>query len=168
VQALQCRGLFESTLAQLSARPHEALWLQASAYPLYETRARCAQLLAEAVAAPQRGADGRAEAAKHAEEYLDALSLCLRLLGVAAAGSDMHVQLAVRYCAAAAAQASRCPGSAAESQRADEAQQRLQRALCARYGAGCAGATGPPAAPLDSLLRALQELEATKRDHNAA
>ena len=127
-------------------------------YPLFETRARCAQLLAEAAAlaaAQAAAAGGRAALpddvdparlgkrasrssccatyvracsdcscailrvsprvsfacartrghTKHAhvprppagEEYLEALSGCLRLQGVANAGSDMHVQLAARW-----------------------------------------------------------------------
>ncbi|KAG2498325.1 hypothetical protein HYH03_003585 [Edaphochlamys debaryana] len=169
-QLAKCCGLFEETLGQLAPPPQEALWLQASMYPLFETRARCAQLLAQAAqqastaapapplaapgAAPAADAAGAAAAAAGGAppdqaaavglslEYLEALSLCLRLQGVANAGSDAHVQLAARYDAACAAHAARYPGPRS-SELAADARRRLERVLSARYGT--AAAAGPSA-----------------------
>ncbi|GIL77358.1 hypothetical protein Vretimale_2814 [Volvox reticuliferus] len=175
-QVAKCFGLFEETLGQLSLSPQEALWLQASMYPLYETRARCAQLITTAVSGatsvsgvseetrspeqhqthvqqleladpgelpPQQQVQVQQQEQQQedinelerrlSEEYLDALSLCLRLQGAANAGSDMHVQLAARYDAACAAHVARHPGPRAR-QLAMDARQRLERALGTRYG----------------------------------
>ncbi|KXZ48643.1 hypothetical protein GPECTOR_26g546 [Gonium pectorale] len=183
-QAAKCCDLFEDTLRQLGKQPQEALWLQASMYPLYETRARCALLLASASAAterpPQGAAAGAGEDAANAdagagedarrrlwEEYLDALSTCLRLQGVANAGSDMHVQLAARYDAACTAHAARYPGPPGR-QLADDAAQRLERALVARYGAtaraavaaadGTMAASGSAAPRLQDLVQVARRL----------
>ncbi|GIL63584.1 hypothetical protein Vafri_17623 [Volvox africanus] len=174
-QVAKCFGLFEETLGQLSLSPQEELWMQASMYPLYETRARCAQLITRAVAnatsasgaseetpspeqdrvhvqqleqaepgklphqqqvqAQQQEEDTIELERRLSEEYLDALSLCLRLQGAANAGSDMHVQLAARYDAACAAHVARHPGPRGE-QLATDARQRLERALGTRYGTG--------------------------------
>ncbi|PNH05065.1 hypothetical protein TSOC_008720 [Tetrabaena socialis] len=203
-QAAKCVKLFEETLESVAASPQESLWLQAGMYPVYETAARCAQLLAtataraaaEAAAAAagpqpnegqqqqqQQQAEGPEAAAAGgglgvSEEYLTALSTCLRLQGVANAGSDMHVQLAARYDTACAAHAVQHPGPHA-TQLAADARQRLERALLARYGvaatsaatatsatatAAAAAAAAPAAAAaaapsLDALLRVLRELQ---------
>ncbi|KAG2440164.1 hypothetical protein HXX76_004277 [Chlamydomonas incerta] len=146
-QAAKCMGLFEETLGQLAPSPQEALWLQASMYPLYETRARCAQLLAEAAAQAAATGGGAAlpdgvDPALLGEEYLEALSSCLRLQGVANAGSDMHVQLAARYEAACVAHAARHPAVPRAAQQQQEATTRLGRALTARYGCGASSSSG--------------------------
>ena len=56
----------------------EALWLEASLYVLYENLAKAAQLSGD-----------------HAQ-YVQYMSKCLRLVGIANPGSDQHVQMAAK------------------------------------------------------------------------
>jgi hypothetical protein len=111
-------------------RPALRLWLQAGLYSTLELVADADEAILAGLTG-QTGAAAAVEGVGDAEAAAASVAACLGAIEAASPGSDLHIQLAARWAAAARRMA--------EAELAAEAAQRCQSAHVVRYGAGLVG-----------------------------